>query len=192
LITKQYIIIDIETTWLSKETSRITEIAAVLFDGKKVVSQFQTLINPLKPIPHFITRLTGIDDDMVKDAPTITQALPSFFDFLQDHILVAHNATFDHWFLNHNSLLHHQQSIDNPVLCTRKLANRLVPDLPSKRLWALCQYFNISNARAHRAMADVLATTEIFQQFLLLLQERGVDTQTDIIKFQNFAMYKCI
>ena len=187
-----YIIVDIETTWLSKDTSRITEIAGVLFDGHTILNSFQTLVNPGKPIPHFITRLTGIDDSMVQDAPSIAEALPNFLDFLQNHILVAHNATFDHWFLNHNGILHCQRSINNSILCTRKLANRLVPDLPSKRLDMLCQYFNITNTRAHRAMADVLATTQIFQQFLLLLEQRWLHNQSDIIKFQNFAMYKCV
>lgn len=189
---KKYIILDIETTWLSKETSSITEIAAVLFDWQKILDKFQTLINPLRPIPHFITRLTGIDDSLVRNSPTIDQVLPLFLDFIRDDIIVAHNATFDYWFLNHNTMLHLDTPIENQVLCTRKLANRLLPDLPSKRLEILCQYFGIINQQAHRAMADVLATSEVFQNFLTLLKQKWIQDKSDILQFQNFAMYKCI
>ena len=187
-----YVIVDIETTWLSKETSRITEIAAVVFDGSKITKKFQTLVNPQKKIPSFITHLTGIDDTMVKNAPTIGEALPGFFDFLADHILVAHNATFDHGFLNYNGLLHLQTPIENKVLCTRKLANRLVSQLPSKRLEILCQHFNVTNERAHRAMWDVLATVEVFQKLLQLLESKGIEDISEILQFQNIALYKCI
>lgn len=189
---KHYVIVDIETTWLSKDRHNITEIAAVLFDGKKITKTFQTLINPLKPIPSFITHLTGITNTMVKDAPTIDQALPDFFDFLEDHILVAHNATFDYGFLNHNGIIHLDTPIENHTLCTRKLANRLVPELPSKRLECLCQHFNVTNERAHRAMGDVMATVKVFEQFLQILKKKGIEEKSQIIEFQNFALYKCI
>lgn len=109
---------------------------------------------------------------MVQDAPTIDKALPEFFDFLGNHIFVAHNATFDHGFLNHNGRVHLDTPIENNILCTRKLANRLVPELPSKRLEILCEHFNITNQRAHRAMGDVMATVEVFKQFLDILRRK--------------------
>ena len=143
-----------------------------MFDGKNILKKFQTLINPQTNIPSFITHLTGITNAMVKDAPTIDQALPDFFDFLEDHILVAHNATFDYGFLNHNGLTHLDTPIKNHTLCTRKLANRLVPELPSKRLECLCEYFNVNNKQAHRAMGDVMATIKVFEQFLRLLKKK--------------------
>lgn len=189
---KKYVIVDIETTWLSRENNKITEIAAVIFDGKKILNTFQTLVNPCISIPKFITNLTGIDDKMVKNAPTIIDVLPDFLDFLEDHIMVAHNATFDYWFLNHNWIIHLNIAIENNLLCTRKLANRLLPDLPSKRLDVLCKYFNIKNERAHRAMADVLATSEIFYKLLDLLSERWIQDKSQIIKFQNLPMCKCL
>lgn len=188
---KHYIIVDIETTGLSKERHHITEIAAVQFDGEKIIKKFQTLINPQTPIPWFITHLTGITNDMVQDAPTIEQALPDFFDFLGDHILVAHNATFDYGFLNHNGIYHLNTSIKNHTLCTRKLANRLLPELPSKRLECLCQYFNITNERAHRAMGDVMATVKIFKKFLSLLKKQWIENKTEIIGFQHLARHTC-
>jgi len=192
LENKHYVIVDIETTWLSKDRHNITEIAAVIFDGKKITKTFQTLINPEKPIPSFITHLTGITNTMVKNAPTIEQALPDFLNFLEDHILVAHNATFDYGFLNHNGIIHLDTPIENHTLCTRKLANRLVPELPSKRLECLCQHFKVNNEQAHRAMGDVMATVKVFEQFLQILKNKGIEEKSQIIEFQNFALYKCI
>ncbi len=189
---RHYIIVDIETTGLSKDRHHITEIAAVQFDGKTILKTFQTLINPQTSIPSFITHLTGITNDMVQDAPTIDQALPDFFDFIQDHILVAHNATFDYWFLNHNSIIHLNSRIENNILCTRKLANRLVSELPSKRLECLCQHFNITNESAHRAMGDVMATVKVFEQFLRLLKKKWIEDKSEILQFQNFALHNCI
>jgi DNA polymerase III alpha subunit (gram-positive type) len=117
--------------------------------------------------------------------------LPGFFEFLEDHILVAHNATFDYWFLNHNGIIHLSTRIENHILCTRKLANRLVPELPSKRLDCLCQHFEVTNESAHRAMWDVMATVKIFEQFLCILKKKWIEDKSKIIEFQNFAVYKC-
>jgi DNA polymerase III epsilon subunit family exonuclease len=172
LNNKHYVIVDIETTGLSKNRHHITEIAAVQFDGKNIINTFQTLINPQTPIPAFITKLTGINNEMVKDAPTIKQALPDFFDFLGDNIFVAHNATFDYGFLNYNRIKHFDVPIKNHTLCTRRLANRIIPQLPNKRLESLCQHFGVTNQRAHRAMGDVMATVNIFEQFLHILKKR--------------------
>jgi len=80
---KSYVIVDIETTGLSREKSRITEIAAVVFDGNRIVREFQTLVNPQKPISYTITHLTGITNQMVANAPIISEVLPSFLEFLE-------------------------------------------------------------------------------------------------------------
>lgn len=164
----------------------------MLFDGKNIIKKFQTLINPQTSIPAFITHLTGITNEMVKDAPTIDKALPDFFEFIEDHILVAHNATFDYGFLHTNGIRYLHIGIKNKVLCTRKLANRLVSELPSKRLECLCDYFNVTNESAHRAMGDVMATTKVFEQFLKILKDKGIENKTEILEFQNFAVYKCL
>ena len=180
-----FTVIDIETTCLSKSRHQITEIAAARVRNGKITDRFQTLVNPQVRIPSFITKLTGIDNEMVKDAPVIKQALPEFMKFIRDDVFVAHNATFDYGFLNQNMLTHYNQELMNKTLCTRKLANRIYYDLPSKRLDALCSHLNINNEQAHRAMSDVEATVEVFKHMLNNLEERNIVTTKDILKFER-------
>ena len=155
------VVLDIETTGLSPYRHAITEIAAVKVRDGKIVDRFHSLVNPGQPIPRFITKLTGITDDMVADAPAVKEVLPGLHDFLENAIFVGHNVGFDFKFIDYYSYKYLGKRIDNPVLCTCKLARRLLPDLPSKRLTALCEHFAIKNEQAHRAMNDVLATTQL-------------------------------
>ncbi|MFH1063615.1 MAG: exonuclease domain-containing protein [Candidatus Woesearchaeota archaeon] len=186
----EYVVLDIETTGLSKHIHNITEIAAVKFCGKKRIGEFQTLVNPQEHIPSFITKLTGIDDAMVKDAPTIDQVLPGFFDFLGDSIIVAHNATFDYGFISTNAERHLGKGLDNDKLCTKKLARRLLPDLYSRRLGSVCEHLGIVNEQAHRAMGDVDATARVFHKFMSLLDKCGLDTRESVLKFESMPVWK--
>lgn len=165
-----YCIIDIETTWLSREFNHITEIAAVKFDGKRIVWKRESLVNPQVPIPPNITRITWIDNDMVAHAPVVEEILPDFIEFLNDDVFVAHNIGFDRGFIQANLTRHHDYKMTNPKLCTRKLWNRILSHLPSKSLGNLCNHYGIINTTAHRAMSDVLATVEVLKCFLDRLQ----------------------
>ncbi|MBS3123180.1 3'-5' exoribonuclease [Candidatus Woesearchaeota archaeon] len=180
-----YTVIDVETTGLSKYFNHITEIAAVKINNGIITENYQTLVNPQVRIPSFITQLTGINNEMVKDAPTIKEVLPSFKHFLHDDVFVAHNATFDFGFLDHNLKLHHDQNILNHRLCTKKLANRLLPHLSRKRLQDLCQHFNINNVQAHRALGDAQATALVFSNMLNILHEKGISEVKDVLKFER-------
>jgi DNA polymerase III subunit alpha, Gram-positive type len=179
-----YIILDIETTGLSKYRHKITEIAAIKVENNKVVDEFQTLINPQRPIPTFITNLTGITNEMVQTAPTIDKIIPHFLSFVGDSVIVAHNATFDFGFIDHNAKIV-GASFDNKKLCTRKLANRLLPDLPSKKLGLICNHLGIVNEQEHRAMADVKVTAEIFSKFLTDLEFIGITGKENVLKFER-------
>ncbi len=182
---EEYIVLDIETTGLSKYIHKITEIAAVKMRGSKVVDEFQTLVNPEEHIPSFITRLTGIDDHMVKDAPCIEEVIPKFLEFMKNTTMVAHNATFDYGFLSYNIEKHAKKKFSNSRICTRRLANRLLPDLPSKKLGHLCQHLKIKNEQAHRAMSDVKATVELFTKMQKLLKLADINTEQDILQYQH-------
>lgn len=187
-----YTILDIETTWLSKYRHKITEIAAIKFDWKNILWEFQTLINPERNIPSEITKLTWITNEMVETAPFFHQIIPNFLEFLQDDIIVAHNASFDYWFISENIYNHTWTRIQNQCICTRKLANRLLPELPKKNLWTICEYMWLKNERAHRAMWDTKVTVQIFQELLKLLEKKWIKNQSEIINFQNQKINSCL
>lgn len=187
-----YIVLDIETTWLSKYKHKITEIAAIKFDGTNILWTFQTLINPERNIPTTITHLTGITNEMVENAPKFSDIVTDFLDFIQDSTIVAHNASFDYGFLSENIYLHTWDWIQNPCLCTRKLSSRLIPQLPKKNLWSLCDYFCLTNERAHRAMWDTKVTVEIFRELLKILENKWITQIDEILEFQNKKISDCI
>ncbi|MBN1792231.1 3'-5' exonuclease [Candidatus Woesearchaeota archaeon] len=184
MVLKDYTVLDIETTGLSKDRHRITEIAAVRYNGRRRIGQFHSLVNPEVRIPSFITSLTGINNEMVRDAPTISKVLPGFLEFLGGSVIVAHNASFDYGFIEHNARAHLKLDLANKRLCTRRLANRMLPDLPSKRLGSLCEVFKIRNKQAHRAMGDAEATAQVFHKFLRLLPNYDVRTEDDLFSFE--------
>ncbi len=186
----EYIVLDIESTGLSRDKHKITELAAVKVKDGEIVDEFQTLVNPEQHIPSFITSLTGISNEMVKDAPKINEALPKFLDFLGDNVIIGHNVTFDYKFIEHNAQLL-DLPFKNPKLCTRKLANRIYRHLPSKSLGYLCEYLDIKNLQAHRALTDVLATTELFQKFLNVLQENEITNPDALFHFEKLSPQKC-
>jgi len=179
-----FVVVDIETTGLSKTRHKITEIGCVKSENGKVLGEFHTLVNPEVEIPPFITRLTGISNDLVADSPKIGDTMGDFIDFLGNATFVAHNASFDYGFLTYNAALNDLE-IKNRRLCTRKLANRLVPHLRSKRLAALCDYFKIINEQEHRAIEDARVTMCIFNNFLARLEKLGITETADVIRFER-------
>lgn len=185
-----YIVLDIETTGLSKDYHKITEIAAIKVIDHNVEDKFETLINPKTTIPHFISRLTGITQSMVNNKPTIDKVLPDFLSFCNDLPIVAHNASFDYSFINENCITHLDKNLINDKICTRKLANRIVPFLPSKKLSTLCDYFDIKNENYHRAMADADATQKVFNQFLNILEQKGHKSRSEILNFEKSKIKK--
>lgn len=187
-----YVVLDIETTWLSKFKHKITEIAAIKFDWKNILWEFQTLVNPERNIPTEITKLTWITNKMVSNAPKFCDIIPNFLEFIQDDIIVAHNANFDYWFISENIYTNTWIRIENSCLCTRKLANRLLPKLPKKNLWTICDYYWLKNERAHRAMWDTKVTVEIFRNFLGLLNKKWIIEPNHIIEFQDKKISDCL
>lgn len=186
-----YCIIDIETTGLSKSYNHITEIAAVKFDGEKIVGEWESLINPGIRIPRMITDITGIDDEMVRYSPTVQEVLPGFIEFMGDDAFVAHNVTFDHWFIQESLDKRYQYRMHNQKLCTKKLANRIAHRLPSKSLGNLCEHYGVVNTTAHRAMSDVLATVEVLKKFIIATDQLTFTDSLDIFAVQNKPVPRC-
>ena len=140
--------------------NRITEVAIYRFDGKKITDEFHSLINPERPIPPFITQLTGISDDMVLSAPIFKDVADIIDDFTKDHILVAHNAGFDYSFLRREFRSLGINYI-RKKLCTVRLSRKIVPGLHSYSLGTLCATLGITIKDRHRAFGDARATVEL-------------------------------
>lgn len=172
-MSKNFVIVDLETTGLSPSKHAITEIAAVRFDGENIIEEFQTLINPERHIPPFITKLTGISNDMVENSPTIREVLPDFMTFMWDDIFVAHNARFDHGFLHYAHFEHFEKGFSPVIICTRNLTKYLLPEIPKRNLGFLCGHFEIQNKRAHRALSDVYATVDLLKKLLAEAEAQG-------------------
>jgi DNA polymerase-3 subunit epsilon len=139
-----FTVVDLETTGLNPKTSEIIEIAAIKVEGNVITERFHTLVKPsIGFIPEHITKLTGITNPLVIDKPKIEQVFPHFLEFTKNSIIIAHNAKFDISFLNEASFQLTGKLIQNPVICTLVLANRLFSDLKSKSLTNLAYHFNI-------------------------------------------------
>lgn len=157
-----YVVLDVETTGGKAGTDRITEIGAVKVQGGEVRETFSTLINPERHIPSFITRLTGISNSMVSDAPKFADIAGKLNEFLQGAVFVAHNAKFDYGFVR-AEFARCELPFDMPQLCTVVNMRRYYPGLASYSLGKLCAEFDIKLTNHHRALADATATVELLK-----------------------------
>lgn len=180
-----FVVFDIETTGLSKETESITEIGAVKVVDGKIIDRFSTFVNPERPIPAEITKLTGITNEMVADAPVITEILPKFLEFCQDAVLVAHNANFDTGFIRLNAERKCSIEVKNTVLDTLELSRALLPDLKKHKLDIICEQLGVSLEGHHRAVNDAEATAEVFLKFIDMLVEKEIYKVDDINVFSS-------
>jgi len=177
-----FVVFDIETTGLSPIKDKIIEIGALKIVAGKVVKEFSTFVNPKRPIPYEITRLTKINDEMVLDSPTIEEVLPRFLEFIGKDVLVAHNANFDVRFLEQNC--RYQEIYCQFVsVDTMALARTLLPAISKHTLNSVTTALNISLENHHRAIDDARATASIFLKFVEMLKDRGITTLKGINQF---------
>lgn len=158
-----FAIVDIETTGGNPTQGGITEIAALIHDGEHIVDQFHTLINPERFIPGFITGLTGIDQQMVSDAPVFADIAHRLFEFLKDKVFIAHNVNFDYSFIR-ESLKSEGYTLDVPKLCTVRLSRKAFPGYRSYGLGRICEQLSIKIENRHRAYGDAAATAVLFEK----------------------------
>jgi DNA polymerase-3 subunit epsilon len=162
-----YTIIDIETTGLSPEREKITEIAVYVYDGKEIVDEFVSLVNPERSIPYFITRMTGITNEMVAEAPKFYEIAKKIIEITENRIFVAHNVEFDYGFIRAEFASLGYEFKRNK-LCTVKLSKKILPGKRSYSLGKLTSQLGIEINNRHRAAGDALATVKLFD---LLLKE---------------------
>ena len=174
-----YVVFDIETTGFSPLVNKIIEIGAVKVEKGNITERFSTFVNPEVPIPFHIENLTGIKDDMVITAPVIAEVMPEFLAFCDGAVMVAHNADFDMSFIKYNC---DRLSIpyDFTIADTVAMARMLLPNLNRFKLDTVARALNISLENHHRAVDDAACTAEIFEKFVKMLADRGINTLDEL------------
>jgi len=169
-----YAVVDIETTGGSPRSEKITEIAIFIYDGEKIVDEFVSLINPEKPIPYFISALTGITNEMVADAPRFYEIAKRIVEMTEDKIFVAHNVTFDYKFIRSEfKSLGFDFSRNN--LCTLQLTRKLFPGHHSYSLGNICKELDIRIKNRHRAAGDAYATVKLLEILIKKCRDEGTE-----------------
>ncbi|MEG2429457.1 MAG: exonuclease domain-containing protein, partial [Oscillospiraceae bacterium] len=171
-LSGRIIVFDTETTGLDEKSERMTEIGAVCIENGEIISEFDTFVNPQKPISDLITKLTGITDDMVKDAPNEKEALELFFDYcgnLDSTPLVAHNAPFDMKFVNSACK---RCNINKKItsLDTVVLSRKLLPNIKNHKLDTVAEHFKLGDFNHHRACDDARMLGMIYLEMKKLLE----------------------
>ena len=158
-----FVAIDVETTGLSPVYNELIEISAIKYEKAKKKDTFSTLIKPKKEISDTITNITGITNEMVKNAPNIEQVMPKLIDFIGEYPIVAHNANFDYSFLQNNS----QKSFSkNKVIDTVAISRKMLPSLPNHKLNTVSKYIGIEEDGFHRAEFDCECCAKIYIKYL--------------------------
>jgi len=170
-----FVVLDLETASGRPTPGSIIEIGAYRMRGRQILEPFQSLLKPRMRIPRFVARLTSISDEMVAAAPPVEDVLPRFRAFMGDAVMVAHNAQFDHAFLDFEFRRLFGIGLLNPVLCTLRMARRLLPSLRRRRLDLLAEHFGLSTAGRHRGLGDARMAAELLSIFLEMASQMGMN-----------------
>jgi len=190
-----FVIVDLETTGASpKKGAAITEIGAVKVKNGQYLGNFESFVNPLAPIPEYITEMTGITDLMLANAPVIDEILPAFLEFAgseNESIIVAHNAPFDLSFLKSaakelNLSWPKYKTLDTVTIARQVLSKE---DVPNCKLSTLAQFFGTITEPNHRALDDAKATTEILHGLIERLGSFKVYTADSLMEFAKTAAH---
>ena len=184
----EFRVLDIEVTGSDPQTNSIIDIAVFRVRGGKAEPMLSTLVNPERPIPLSITRLTGIDERMVRDAPPFGTLVRKLLDAMRGGVFVAHNAAFDYGFLKAAVEGQAGERFVFPHVCTVKLSQRLIqPKNGSRKLHSLAHHLGIPLEHRHRAHDDAYATARILLELVRLLGEKGVHTVGEMKLYEAAA-----
>ena len=168
-----FVVFDIETTGFSAVNDRIIEIGAVKVENGVITEKFSEFVNPERPIPFEIEKLTSINDRMVEDAPNISVILPRFMDFCKGSVLVAHNADFDTGFIRHNCEVL-GLPYDYTYVDTLGIARSFLEGLKNYKLDTVVEAMGCTLANHHRAVDDAGATADVFVRFLERFKKKNI------------------
>ncbi|MEK3935044.1 PolC-type DNA polymerase III [Sporosarcina sp. FSL W7-1349] len=169
-----YVVFDVETTGLSAVYDTIIELAAVRVRNGEIIESFERFANPHHPLSSTTTELTGITDDMVKDAPEVEEVIRDFIEFIGDSVLVAHNAKFDMGFFYESAKRASLETPAYPVIDTLELARFIHPELRNHRLNTLAKKYDIELTQHHRAIYDTEATAHLFVRLMKEVDGKGI------------------
>lgn len=170
-IPNEYVVFDFETTGLDAQSDKIIQIGAIKYRNHVEVDRFISLVNPKVNIPPKITQITGISNSDIKNAPTINVILPRFYEFIDDSVLIAHNASFDMKFLINNLNNCNLKYKNNLVIDTLSLARKYIKDVENHKLETLKKYLHL-NVKSHDALADCISCATLFQKCIELRNDR--------------------
>ena len=182
---KNFAILDVETTGGKFNEEKITEIAIFIYNGEKIINKFESLINPSKEIQPFVQRLTGINNELLKDSPKFIDVSKEIFEITKNKIIVAHNVDFDYRIIK-NEFQNINVKYIRDTLCTVELSKLIFPDLKSYKLTNLLSNFGIVNENPHRANSDALGAVELFK----ILKDKDLDMKVIISKIKSNREYK--
>ncbi len=191
LIDVAFVVVDLETTGVDPAHDRITEVGAVRSRRGEVEAELATMIDPQRPVPPAITAITGITDAMLAGCPPITAVLPSLTELLRGGVFVAHNAAFDHRFLDAALERSGREPLDVPVLDTARLARRLLSqELRSMRLSVLARHLGARTTPNHRALPDARATLDVLHALIERAAGLGASTLEDLLDLQRSTSHR--
>jgi len=186
-----FVVVDVETTGHSGKDHRVTEIACVVVRDGEIIDEFTSLVNPRQHIPSTISKITGITDAMVWNAPEAHEVFLHVRRLMQQpySVFVAHNVSFDWSFVSQSFSRAGLPEIEMPRVCTYKLSKRLFPKQKKLNLGAVAEHLNVPLTHRHRAFGDASATAKVLIRLIAMLQEQhGVETLNDLLAFQNKRM----
>lgn len=202
-MTDDYTALDIETTGLNPKLDRMIEVGAVKVRGGRIVDTYKSFVNPGRVLDERICTLTGISEDMLKNAPEASDILVSLMEFIGEDVLVGHKILFDYSFIK-KAAVNNKLSFEKKGIDTLKLANKYLRELPSRKLEYLCKYYQIDHT-AHRALGDAKATSDLYLRLKeLFYNEKNagdfvpkqlvyqVKKETPITKSQKERLYKLL
>lgn len=178
-----YVVFDTETTGLTPSRDRIIELAAIKVQSGVAISRFHSYVNPERVIPAEASAINHITNEMVKNAPKISEVLPAFEEFVGENILIAHNLEFDLKFLFYSGsiLLDTKRKYIDTLQQSKKMLKKSPTgvncfwrnEVGDYKLETLCSYFNITLSDQHSALGDVYATTRLFATLVYLKQDNN-------------------
>lgn len=201
-MTEEYTALDLETTGLNPKRDKIIEIGAVKIRGGRAAGSFHSLVNPWRKLDDKVCHLTGISDEMLEGAPGMEEVLEPLIDFIGDDVLVGHRILFDYSFIK-KAAVNCSMTFERKGIDTLKLARKFLPELESRKLGFLCEYYGIEH-KAHRALEDARASSDLYRKLAESFYEGNEEDfmpkqlifaakkETPVTKRQKERLYKLL